>query len=281
MVPQVRFLSMDRGVFMKNVVTLIALGILLLSSHRLLADQMNVLGTANSFAVLGATTVTNTGSTVLSGNLGVSPGTSITGFPPGIVNNGAIHLNDGVAIQGQADALSGYNSLNGLAVTQSLTGQDLGGLTLTPGVYSFASSAQLTGPLTLDFGGLNDVSFVFLTGSTLTTASGSTVQTINQGTNDSVYWAIGSSATLGTTTAFEGYLIANQSITMNTGATIACGNAIALNGAVTLDSNVVGGGCSDSGSGDQSPVPEPGTLSLMATGLCGMAGVIRRKFAKA
>ena len=119
----------------------------------------------------------------------------------------------------------------------------MGGLTLTPGVYTFDSSAQLTGELTVDFGGLSDKSFVFQTGSTLTTASASSINIVNQGTDDSIYWEVGSSATLGTTTAFEGELIAAQSITLDTGASIGCGNAIALNGAVTLDSNTIGGQC--------------------------------------
>ncbi len=159
----------------------------------------DTLGTAASFGVLGASTVTNTGPSKVFQNLGVAPGTAITGFPPGIVL-GTIHDNDAVAAQAQVDALTGYNTLAGLARTQTLTGQDLGGLTLDPGVYFFASSAQMTGQLTLDFQGMNDVTIVFQIGSTLNTASASSVLLINPGANDSVYWQVGSSATLGTTT---------------------------------------------------------------------------------
>ena len=247
------------------------------------ADQLNLMGTADNFAVLGASTVTNTGSTVLAGNLGLYPGTSITGFLPGTLSSGSIDINNGVAQQGWLDALSGYNALRLLPTSYDLTGTDLGGLTLKPGVYTFESSAQLTGDLTLDFGGLSGQSFVFDTGSTLTTASASNVNIINQGTDDSIYWVVGSSATLGTTTAFEGELVAATSITLDTGATIGCGNAIALTGAVTLDSNTIGGGCAV---GDAltvnsvttpAPAPEPGTFGLLATGLVSMAGAFRRK----
>jgi hypothetical protein len=240
-----------------------------------------VLQTANNFAVLGAQAVTNTGSTVLGANLGVSPGTSITGFPPGGFSNGGMQVDGNVSMQGETDALAGYNALKALPFTQNLTGEDLGGQTLTPGVYFFSSSAELTGPLTLNFGGLSNVSFVFQTGSTLTTASGSSVDVINQGTDDSIYWAIGSSATLGTTSAFEGDVIADDSITLTTGASIGCGNAIALTGAVTLDTNQIGTGCSAGTSTPPpaTPVPEPGTLPLMLTGILGAAGIVRRKFA--
>ncbi len=266
---------------MKLAATLTVYGILTLSGGFLRADSI---GTASSFAVLGASTVTNTGTSVISGNVGVSPGTAITGFPPGIVNNGMIHDNDGVAAQAQADAQAGYNALVSESSTQILTGQDLGGQTLTPGVYFFATSAELTGALTLNFEGLSDADIVFQIGSTLTTASASTVDIINMGTDDNVFWQVGTSATLGTTTAFQGTIIADQSITLTTGATINCGNAIALNGAVTLDSNTIGvcptsdTGGSD-GSGGVSPVPEPGTLTLLATGIFGAAGVLRRRFA--
>lgn len=262
---------------MNKVSLFLAAGILSFSATSLLADPLG-LGTADTFAVLGASTVTNTGNTVLTGNLGLSPGSSITGFPPGTVN-GTTYLNDGVAMQAQADALAWYNFLAAMPSTGNLTGQDLGGLTITPGVYSFSSSAQLTGPLTLDFGGVNNANVIFQIGSTLTTASTSSIDVINPGLNDNIYWQVGSSATLGTTTAFQGNIIADQSITLNNSATINCGSALALNGAVTLDSNTIGT-CSNGGNtgpGTTSPVPEPGTFGLMATGILGAAGVLRRR----
>jgi type VI secretion system secreted protein VgrG len=167
-------------------------------------------------------------------------------------------------MQAQADALSGYNFLAGLAPTGTLTGQNLGGLQLDPGVYFFASSAQLTGQLTLNFQGMNNAMIVFQIGSTLTTASASSVLVIDPGHNDQVFWQVGSSATLGTTTDFYGSVIANQSITLNTGANINCGRAIALNGAVTMDTNNINTGNCAGGTGT---TPEPGTLSLLGTGL--------------
>jgi type VI secretion system secreted protein VgrG len=228
-----------------------------------LSAQADVLGSADAFGVLGASTVTNTGPSVVFQDLGVAPGTSITGFPPGVVL-GTIHDDDAVASQAQADALTGFNVLAGLAPTQTLTGQDLGGLTLDPGVYFFASTAQMTGQLTLDFEGMNNAIIVFQIGSALTTASASSVLVINPGSNDEVFWQVGSSATLGTTTDFYGSIIADQSITLNTGANINCGRAIALNAAVTMDTNSINtGNCA----GNTTPTPEPATLSLVATGV--------------
>src|ERR1700674_375951 len=196
------------------------------------------LGTAADFAVLGGSTVTNTGPSVLTGNLGVSPGTAITGFPPGIVTPpGATHAANAVAGQAQVDLITAYNALAGSPTTVDLTGQNLGGLTLVPGVYNFNSSAQLTGGLTLNAQGNPNAVFIFNIGSTLTTASSSTVSVIGGGQGTNVFWRVGSSATLGTATSFVGDILALTSITLTTGANIACGSALAHNGAVTLDTN--------------------------------------------
>ncbi len=220
------------------------------------------LGSAEMFAVLGGSTVTNTGPTVLTGNLGVSPGTSITGFPPGSVS-GSIHINDGVASQAQADLLTAYNALVAQAPTQDLTGQNLGGLVLLPGVYHFDTSADLTGLLTLNAQGNPNARFDFQIGSTLITASNSLVSLINGASGCNVYWQIGSSATLGTGTDFQGHILAAASITMTTGATIGEGSALAR-AAVNLDSNRV-----------TACVPEPATIVALSAGV--LAVLSRRK----
>lgn len=197
------------------------------------------LGTAADFAVLGGSTVTNTGATVVNGELGVSPGSSVTGFPPGIVMPpGTIHLADGVAGQAQTDLTTAYNGITGMPALVDLTGTDLGGLTLTPSVYGFTSSATLTGTLTLDAQGDPNAIFIFKIGSSLTTASNSSVLVINGGSDCNVFWQVGSSATLGTTSTLAGNILALTSITLNTGAGLS-GRALARNGAVTLDGNSV------------------------------------------
>jgi hypothetical protein len=197
------------------------------------------LGSAASFAVLGGQTVTNTGPTTIFGDLGVSPGTAITGFPPGSQTAGATHAADAVALQAQSDVTIAYDALAAQACTGDVTGQDLGGQTLTQGVYCSTSATQLTGALTLDAQGNAAAVFIFKMASTLTTASASSVSVINGGTGCNVFWQVGSSATIGTTTQFAGNILALTSIALQTGATIVPGRALARNGEVTMDNNNV------------------------------------------
>ena len=212
------------------------------------------LGTAGSFAVLAGSTATNTGPTNLTGDLGVSPGTAITGFPPGVVTDGTTHANDATAMQAQNDVTTAYNNLAGQACDVDMTSQDLGGLTLTPGVYCFPNTtAQLTGEVTLDGQGDSSAIFVFQIGSTLTTASNASVLTLNGATACNVFWQVGSSATLGTGTEFAGNILALQSISLNTNANL-LGRALARNGAVTMDSNDISTICTVA-SPTNTPVP--------------------------
>jgi len=197
------------------------------------------LGAAETFAALGGSTVTNGGPSIITGDIGVSPGTAITGFPPGIVVAPyAIHAGDGLAAQAEANAATAYGILAGVASNTNLTGQDLGGMTLAPGVYTFNSSAQLTGALTLAGDGNPNSVYIFKIGSTLTTASNAQVNLISGANADNVFWQVGSSATLGTSTAFEGNILAYQSISLTNGATLE-GRALALNGAVSMDADSI------------------------------------------
>ena len=174
------------------------------------------LGTAGNFAVLAGSTVTNTGPTVIDGgNVGVSPGSAITGFPPGsVVPPFTIHAMDAVALQAQTDLTTAYNAAAALLPHTDLTGQDLGGLTLTPGNYFFSSSAQLTGTLKLNNQNDPNAQFVFQIASTLITAPISSVVTISGGAMPgcSVFWQVGSSATLDMGTAFEGHILASRAL---------------------------------------------------------------------
>lgn len=196
----------------------------------------DTLGTADDFAILSDQTITNTGTTVITGDLGLHPGTSVTGFPPGTVI-GEQHITDATALQAQVDATNAYNCLRALATT-AVTDGDIGGDTLLPGVYEAETSLGITGTLTLDGGGDPDAVFIFKTGSTLITATAADVVLINGAQPCNVYWLVGSSATLGTDTDMVGNIIAVTSITFVTGADLV-GRAIALGGAITLDTNIV------------------------------------------
>jgi hypothetical protein len=202
------------------------------------AQSAPPLGAAQTFVVLGAATVTNAGPTVIVGNLGVSPGTAVTGFPPGTISGGTIHSDDPAATSAQADAHTAYADLLaescGTNLSGLILGTSVGATTLVPGVYCFAASAQLTGTLTLSGAG----PYIFQIGSTLITATNSAVVLTNGATAANVFWQVGSSATLGVDSVVAGTVLAAVSITVDTGTNVE-GRVIALVGAVTLDTNAL------------------------------------------
>jgi cell division septation protein DedD len=212
---------------------------LFIASQPAVAETAPVgLGTAGSFAVLAGTTVTNTGPSSISGDLGVSPGTAVTGFPPGTVSNGTIHSADGVAAGAQSDLTTAYNDAAGRSPTASVPGFIGAGQTLAPGVYKASSSLDVGGSLTLDAGGDPNAVFIFQAPSTLITDSASSIVLTGDAQACNVFWQVGSSATLGTGSDFAGSILALTSISVNTGDTIA-GRALARNGAVTLDDDTI------------------------------------------
>jgi hypothetical protein len=195
------------------------------------------LGTTSGFTVLAGTTVTNTNATRVTGNLGVSPGSAVTGFPPGTVS-GTIHAADAPAAQAQVDLTAAYNNAAGRTTGAKSVSGDLTGLTLVPGLYKSTSSLALSGTLTLN--ALGDANAVFLIqmASTLTTGTGSQIVLSGGAKASNVVWQVGTSATLGTNSIFKGTILADQSITVTSGARVD-GRVLARSGAVTLDANVI------------------------------------------
>jgi len=202
------------------------------------AQSLVALGVAGNFAVLAGATVTNVGPTSVAGDLGVSPGTAVTGFPPGTIV-GAQHAGDPTAAEGVADLTTAYNDAAGRTLCPVTIAGNIGGQTLTPGLYKSTSSLEISsGDLTLDAQGDADAVFIFQIASTLTTTSARLVVLSGGAKSTNVFWQVGTSATLGTTSAFQGTIMADQAITLNTGATLN-GRALARIAAVTLDSNSI------------------------------------------
>jgi len=195
------------------------------------------LATSSTFAVLAGTTVTNTGLTAVTGDLGVSPGSAVTGFPPGTVS-GTIHAADLPAATAQSDLTVAYNDAAGRTTGAVSVSGDLTGLTLAPGLYKSTSSLAITGALTLNALGNSNAVFIIQMASTLTTGTSSQVILSGGAKASNIIWQVGTSATLGTNSVFKGTIMADQSITLTTGARLD-GRALARNGAVTLDTNAI------------------------------------------
>ena len=229
-----------------------SLGLLILSVLAVSAHAQAFLGSSWDFSVLGAQTVTNTGTTTLNADVGVSAGSAVTGSGS-IVFTGPNNVitSTSAAAAGQIAATNAVNAINALVGTSE--GPDLTGATLsatgnnTNTVYDVGAATfniDSSKSLTLDFAGHTDANIIFVMSSTLITGSGSSVLIENARTNDNVYWEVGSSATLGTTTSFVGNIIAYTAVTLDTGATIGCGSVVAQNAAVTMDHNTISDTCS-------------------------------------
>ena len=207
-------------------------------------DQSNkqttvALGEASNYAVLLGSALTNVGATTITGDLGLSPGTSIGGFPPGTLN-GTQHINDGSATQAKLDLTAAYNDAAGRTSTDivSVAG-NLGGLTLSPGLYKSTSSLAISsGDLTFNAQGDANAVFIIQIASTLTTTAGRKVILVGNAQASHIFWQVGTSATFGTSSVFKGTVMAMQSITFGSGATLD-GKALARIGGVVLAGNTI------------------------------------------
>lgn len=210
---------------------------MIVRGHDATAAQAPVaLGSASTFGVLAATSVTTIPTTTVNGDLGVSPGNTVTGSP---IVNGTTHLGDPTAAQAQLDLTTAYNDAAGRTLGSVGVSGNLGGLTLTNGLYSSTSSLEISsGDLTLDGLGDTNAVWIFKMSSTLTTTSGRQVILTGGAQAANIFWQVGSSATIGTTSVFKGTILAYTSITMDSGATLD-GRALAMNGAVALDANTI------------------------------------------
>jgi Ice-binding-like/WxL domain surface cell wall-binding len=215
---------------------LVALGSIATDAHAALGPAPVVLGAADGFAVLGGSTVTSAGVSTVTGDLGVSPGTAVTGFPPGTLS-GTLHGGDATAVEAHADLATAYTDAVERGPGAPIDG-DLGGVTLTPGVYAAPAALTLGGTLTLDAQGNPAAVFILQAGSTLTTAVGSQVNLAGGAQSCNVFWQVGSSATLGASSSLAGTILAATSISMGDGVTID-GRALARDGAVSMINDTV------------------------------------------
>ncbi len=223
------------------------------------AGQLPVdLASAVDYAVLAGATITNTGNTIVTGDLGLSPGTAVTGFPPGIVI-GSKHIADPSAAQAKLDLTIAYNDAKGRTLAPVSVSGNLGGMTLAPGLYKSTSGLEISsGDLTLDAQGDANAVWIFQMGSTLTTTTGRQVILSGGAKAANIFWQVGSSATLGTYSVFKGTIMADQSITMTTGASLE-GRVLARIGAVTLDGNAI------NNSGPNGPIPDTTSPTVSST----------------
>ena len=214
------------------------------------------LGSAGTYSVLAGQTVTNTGSTTIASDLGTSPGTAITGFPPGLIS-GKVHLADGPALLAQNDLATAYDNAACRQPIEILDA-DLSGRTLVSGVYATNTDLGVTGNVTLDGQGDPDSVWIFQIGSALNTSVDSSVNLINGANACNIYWQVGSSATLGTRSDFKGSIMALTSVSVNTDSTVE-GRVLARNGSVTLDNNVILEPNCDSSipEEEETPTPDP------------------------